>query len=79
MLFEARGTVRGVEEFQMLEIVWRNPRELTPKSLKVSRLVSCDVSDFELWSLYRSISNEDEAEVFYELLVYVSSDPICAA
>jgi hypothetical protein len=63
----------------MLEIVWRNPRELTPKRLKVSRLVSCDVSDFELWALYRSISNEDEAEVFYELLVYASSDPICAA
>jgi hypothetical protein len=63
----------------MLEIVWRNPKALAPKDLTVSRLASCDVSDSELWSLYRSVSNEDEAEVFYELLVYASSDPTCAA
>jgi hypothetical protein len=62
----------------MLEIIWRNPRELMPKNLTVSKLVSCDVSDFELWSLYRSISDGDQSEVFYELLVR-ESDPSCAA
>ena len=62
----------------MLEIVWTNPRTLMPKKLLVTKLVSSEITDSQLWSLYRSVSETDSVEVFYELLISVS-DPICAA
>lgn len=63
---------------RMLEIVWTNPRTLMPRKLLVTKLVSSELTDSQLWSLYRSVSEADEAEVFYELLIS-ASDPICAA
>lgn len=63
---------------RMLEIVWTNPARLAPTKLLVTKLVSGEMTGSQLWSLYRSVSEADEAEVFYELLISVS-DPICAA
>lgn len=63
---------------RMLEIVWTNPATLAPTKLLVTKLISGEITGSQLWSLYRSVSEADKAEVFYELLIS-ASDPICAA
>ena len=62
----------------MLEIIWRNPKRQRPRRLAVLRVVTRDKTDFQLRSVYRSVSDTEEAQVLYELLKS-QADAVCAA